>query len=63
MILGSHVSAAGGLHQAVARAVAVGCDYIQIFTKLGRQHDKRGSNWIGSPRELRPPNEATKLAG
>ena len=33
MILGSHVSAAGGLHTAIGRAVDVGCDCLQIFTK------------------------------
>ena len=33
MILGSHVSAAGGVHTAVQRAIDVGCDCVQIFTK------------------------------
>ena len=41
MIFGSHVSVAGGLHKGIERAVNVGCDCIQIFTKnnnsLGRQ--------------------------
>ena len=33
MIIGSHVSAAGGLHKGIERAVSVGCDCIQIVTK------------------------------
>ena len=36
-ILGSHVSAAGGAFKAVQRAVDVGCDCIQIFTKNNNQ--------------------------
>ncbi len=32
-ILGAHISIAGGYGKAVERAVAVGCDCIQIFTK------------------------------
>jgi deoxyribonuclease-4 len=37
MIVGSHVSAAGGLYKAVGRAIDVGCDCIQIFTKNNNQ--------------------------
>jgi deoxyribonuclease-4 len=37
MIVGSHVSAAGGVFKAVQRAVDVGCDCIQIFTKNNNQ--------------------------
>jgi deoxyribonuclease-4 len=37
MIVGSHVSAAGGVFKAVERAVHVGCDCIQIFTKNNNQ--------------------------
>ena len=37
MILGSHVSVAGGLDKGVQRAVDVGCDCIQIFTKNNNQ--------------------------
>ena len=37
MIVGSHVSAAGGLFKAVERAVNVGCDCIQVFTKNNNQ--------------------------
>ena len=36
-ILGSHVSAAGGVYKAVQRAVDVGCDCVQIFTKNNNQ--------------------------
>jgi deoxyribonuclease-4 len=36
-ILGSHVSAAGGVHKAVQRAVDVGCDCLQIFSKNNNQ--------------------------
>ncbi|MDG2222431.1 MAG: deoxyribonuclease IV [Rubripirellula sp.] len=36
-ILGSHVSAAGGLHRAVERAKSVGCDCVQVFTKNNNQ--------------------------
>jgi deoxyribonuclease-4 len=37
MILGAHISAAGGLHQAFARGEAVGCNTLQIFSKNERQ--------------------------
>jgi deoxyribonuclease-4 len=37
VIIGSHVSVAGGLDKGVARAVDVGCDCIQIFTKNNNQ--------------------------
>jgi deoxyribonuclease-4 len=37
VIVGSHVSAAGGVFKAVERAVNVGCDCIQIFTKNNNQ--------------------------
>ena len=37
VILGSHVSAAGGVQKAVQRAVDVGCDCLQIFTKNNNQ--------------------------
>lgn len=52
MILGSHVSAAGGLHKAVERALEVGCECIQIFTKNNNQWraktltDKDVSAWL-----------------
>ena len=57
MILGSHVSAAGGLHKAVARALDVGCDCIQVFTKNSNQWrakaltDKDVSAWLDAFRE------------
>lgn len=37
LILGSHVSVAGGLDKGVQRAVDVGCDCIQVFTKNNNQ--------------------------
>ncbi len=37
VIVGSHVSAAGGAFKAVQRAVDVGCDCVQIFTKNNNQ--------------------------
>ncbi len=52
MILGSHVSAAGGVHKAVQRAIDVGCDCIQIFTKNNNQwrakplSEKDVNSWI-----------------
>lgn len=36
-LLGSHTSIAGGLHRAVERAHAVGCDCLQVFTKNSNQ--------------------------
>lgn len=36
-ILGSHVSCAGGLEKGVERALEVGCDCLQIFTKNSNQ--------------------------
>ncbi len=36
-ILGSHTSAAGGLHKAVERAAKTGCDCVQLFTKNNNQ--------------------------
>ncbi|MGI9472766.1 MAG: deoxyribonuclease IV [Rubripirellula sp.] len=51
MIVGSHVSAAGGAAKAVQRAMDVGCDCVQIFTKNNNQwrakplSDKDVSAW------------------
>jgi deoxyribonuclease-4 len=39
---GAHLSIAGGLHLAFERAVAVGCDCLQIFVKNQKQ-------WVGKP--------------
>jgi deoxyribonuclease-4 len=36
-LLGAHVSIAGGVHNSVARALDIGCDTFQIFTKNQRQ--------------------------
>lgn len=37
MPLGAHLSIAGGLHRAVERAVALGCEALQIFSKSSNQ--------------------------
>ena len=37
LILGSHLSVAGGLERALTEAVALGCDCVQIFVKNQRQ--------------------------
>lgn len=42
--LGSHVSVAGGLHLGVQRALEVGCDCLQIFTK-------NANAWAAKPLE------------
>lgn len=36
-ILGAHMSISGGCHKAVGRAVDVGCECVQIFSKNGNQ--------------------------
>lgn len=36
-LLGAHMSAAGGFHTAVERAVAAGCDTVQLFVQPPRQ--------------------------
>jgi deoxyribonuclease-4 len=42
VLIGGHVSSAGGIHTALDRAVAIGCDSLQVFTQ--------------SPRTWRPTN-------
>lgn len=37
MLLGAHMSIAGGVHKALERGKSVGCDIIQIFTKSSNQ--------------------------
>ncbi|HET6639612.1 MAG TPA: deoxyribonuclease IV, partial [Gemmatimonadota bacterium] len=37
LLLGAHMSTAGGLHTAFARGEALGCTAIQIFTSSPRQ--------------------------
>jgi deoxyribonuclease IV len=37
LLLGAHESTAGGLHEAYPRALADGCESVQIFTKSSRQ--------------------------
>ena len=57
MIVGSHVSAAGGVAKAVQRALDVGCDCIQIFTKNNNQwrakplDEKQISAWLTAMEE------------
>lgn len=61
-ILGSHTSIAGGLHRAVQRAHAVGCDCVQFFTgnprafpkaktsvRFGRFLTKNNNQWRAKP--------------
>ena len=41
-LVGSHISAAGGLHLAIERGVSIGATAMQIFTKSNRQwHEKK----------------------
>lgn len=42
LLLGAHMSIAGGVHTAVDRAVSVGCTALQVFTKNNNQ-------WQGKP--------------
>lgn len=42
MLLGAHMSIAGGVHTAVDRAVSIGCTALQVFTKNNNQ-------WNGKP--------------
>ncbi len=46
LLLGAHMSTAGGFEKAIVRGEAIGCTVIQIFTKSNRQ-------WAASP--LTPP--------
>lgn len=41
-LIGAHVSVSGGLHRAIERGEALGCEAIQIFTKNQLQ-------WRASP--------------
>jgi deoxyribonuclease-4 len=42
MLLGAHMSIAGGMHVAVERATSIGCTTMQVFVKNNNQ-------WIGKP--------------
>ncbi len=42
LLLGAHISIAGGIDQAIYRGESIGCTAIQIFTKSNRQ-------WFGKP--------------
>jgi deoxyribonuclease-4 len=41
-LFGAHLSVAGGLHNAIERAVELGCGTVQLFTKNANQ-------WVGRP--------------
>ncbi len=59
MLLGAHMSIAGGVHKALERGKSVGCDIIQIFTKSSNQ-------WKAKPlsdEDLRLFNEAKAETG
>jgi deoxyribonuclease-4 len=59
MLLGAHMSIAGGLHKALERGKSVGCDVVQIFTKNSNQ-------WKAKPisdEEVRLFNEAKAATG
>ena len=50
-ILGAHMSISGGFHKAIERAVNVGCDCVQIFTKNSNQWNAKditqeGAEWF-----------------
>ena len=59
MLLGAHMSIAGGIYKALERGKSVGCDIIQIFTKSSNQ-------WKAKPltdEDLRLFNEAKAETG
>jgi len=59
MLLGAHMSIAGGVHKALERGKSVGCDIVQIFTKSSNQ-------WKAKPltdEDLRLFNEAKAETG
>lgn len=37
LLLGAHISVAGGYHKTIERALSIGCTTVQIFTKSNRQ--------------------------
>ena len=57
VLLGSHMSIAGGLYRAVERAAEVGCDVVQIFTQPPQQWackpaqvlTKNNNQWAAKP--------------
>jgi deoxyribonuclease-4 len=58
-LFGAHLSVAGGLHNAVTAATALGCETVQLFTKNANQ-------WRGKPLaedEIRTFREALVAAG
>ncbi len=59
MLLGAHMSIAGGVHKALERGNSIGCDIIQIFTKSSNQ-------WKAKPLtddDVRLFNEAKEATG
>ena len=59
MLLGAHMSIAGGVHKALERGKSVGCDVVQIFTKSSNQ-------WKAKPlsdEDVRLFNEAKAETG
>jgi len=59
MLLGAHMSIAGGVHTALERGNSIGCDIIQIFTKSSNQ-------WKAKPLtddDVRLFNEAKEATG
>src|SRR6056297_2672999 len=45
LLLGAHMSAAGGLEKALNRGAAIGCTALQLFTQSNRRwHSKSPSN-------------------
>jgi deoxyribonuclease-4 len=59
MLLGAHMSIAGGIHKALERGKSVGCDIVQIFTKSSNQ-------WKAKPLtddDLRLFDDAKKATG
>jgi deoxyribonuclease IV len=59
VLLGSHMSIAGGVHKSIERGESLGCTAIQIFTKNNNQ-------WTGKPlseEEIAKYHEAGKSSG
>ncbi|MBN1917463.1 MAG: deoxyribonuclease IV [Verrucomicrobia bacterium] len=59
MLLGAHMSIAGGLHKALERGKSVGCDIVQIFVKSSNQ-------WKAKPltdEDIRLFSDAKKATG
>lgn len=57
-LLGSHTSIAGGLHKAVERAHAVGCDCVQIFTGNPRSFPRLKTSLKSVPSPTKNSNQS-----